>query len=161
MVIGHRGVGIAVELGEAIHIVPDRLVVGVKDMGPVLVDLDALQLPGIDIAAHMVPLVEDQHALALLMHLMGEHRAEKPRAYDQIVIHRLKPSQRKRGLFWTPFFYCSSTVRIPLFKSKCNSFSPMGKLALSDLNKSVRGWSVYSVPPGFSGRRPRKYRASR
>ena len=55
--------------------------VGAVDMG-----LDALHFPGIDIAANVAALFDDQHRFARPGRLMGKHRAVKPRANHKIVI---------------------------------------------------------------------------
>src|SRR5699024_6055220 len=72
--------------GKAVHIVPHRLVVGVEDVGPVAVDMDALHLFGVDVAGNVVPLVDDETLAAGLCGLVGEHRAEQPGADDQVII---------------------------------------------------------------------------
>ena len=86
MVVGHRAVGIAVELCKLVHILPHSLVVGVENMGTVAVDMDALHALGVDVARNVVPLINDEAALACLFGLMGKHRAVQARAHDEIII---------------------------------------------------------------------------
>ena len=54
VVVGHRAVGVAVELCKLVHILPHSLVVGVEDMGTVAVDIDALHALGVDVARDVV-----------------------------------------------------------------------------------------------------------
>src|SRR5699024_7532087 len=94
LIVGHRGVGVAVEGGETVDIVPHGLVVGVEDMRAVAVDGDALDILGIDIAGDMAALVNDQAALAGSGGLAGEYRAEQTGANDQVIIHRKTSSTK-------------------------------------------------------------------
>ncbi len=86
MVIGHGGVGEAVEFGEAVYIIPHFLVVGVENVGAIDVDIDALDLLAVHIAGDMIPLVDDQHGLARSLCLLSEHSAVQTRAHHQIII---------------------------------------------------------------------------
>ncbi len=74
-VVGHRAVGVAVELGKLVYIIPYIPVVGMEDVGTVPVDLDALYVLCIDVAGDVVTPVDDQHLFAPVRHLPGEHRA--------------------------------------------------------------------------------------
>ena len=90
MVVGHGGIGVAVELGKAVHIIPDGAVVGMENVGTVAVDIDALHAFGVDIAADVAALVDDQHGLSGVHSLPGKGRAEQARAHDQIIVmHRI------------------------------------------------------------------------
>ena len=71
-----------VEGGKAVHVGPDLLVGGVKDMGAVLVDLNALHRFAVNVAAGVVPPVDDQTPLSPVCCLPGKHRAEQARAHD-------------------------------------------------------------------------------
>ena len=90
LVIGHGGVGEAVEFRELVDIIPNGAVIGVENMGTVDVDVDALDLLGVDIAGDVGPLVDDQDLFAGLQSLPGADRAVKTRADDQIIILRHK-----------------------------------------------------------------------
>ena len=95
LVVGHGGVGVAVELNDGVHEVPHLLDGGVEDMGTVLVDVNAFDVLAIDIAAEMGAFVYDEAGLACLTGFVGEGSAEEAGAYYQIiVIHSL--------LLWSP-----------------------------------------------------------
>ena len=85
MEIRHRRVHVVVELGKAIHVLPDVLHRGVEDVGTVLVDVDPLNILGVDIARDVVASIDDEHRLPSLLRGIGEHGAGKARADDQIV----------------------------------------------------------------------------
>lgn len=75
----HGRVGVAVEVRELLHVVPDLAVRGVEDVRAVAVHLDALDRLGVDVSGDVGALVDDEHALALLTGFVREHRAEEPR----------------------------------------------------------------------------------
>ncbi len=79
MVVGHRAVGVAVELCKLVHILPHSLVVGVEDMCAVAVHIDALHILGVDIARDMVALINDQTLFACLFWPRGQtrHRTDR------------------------------------------------------------------------------------
>lgn len=87
MIIGHRGIGIAVEFPELVYVIPNSFVIGMENVGPILMDRDALDIVGVDISGDVVPLLQDQHGLPGFFCLVGEHRPEKPCADDQIIVH--------------------------------------------------------------------------
>ena len=76
MVVGHRAVGVAVELCKLVHILPHSLIVGVEDMRTVAVHINALHGFGVDVARDMVALINDQTLFACLFGLVGKHGAE-------------------------------------------------------------------------------------
>ena len=86
MVVGYRAVGIAVELGKLIDIVPHALIIGVEDMRPIAVDIDALYRLGIDVACNVAALVHHQAALTRPMGLLCKHRTKQAGTHDQIII---------------------------------------------------------------------------
>ena len=103
VVVGHGGVGVAVELGKAVHIIPDSAVVGMENMGAVAVDIDVFDGLGVDIAADVAALVDDQHGLSGIRRRPGKGRAEQTGTHDQIiVIHRAS--------FFQSVFLCNSTI---------------------------------------------------
>ena len=57
--VGDRRVDVVVELGEAVDVVPDVLHGGVEDVRAVAVDLDALDVLGVDVAGDVVAAVDD------------------------------------------------------------------------------------------------------
>ena len=59
LVVGHGGVGVAVELDDGVNEVPHLLVGGVEDMGSVFVDVNAFDILAIDIAAQVGAFVND------------------------------------------------------------------------------------------------------
>ena len=87
LVVGHRRVGEAVEVGEAGHVVPHLFVVGVEDVRAVLVHVDALHVLGVHVAGDVGPLVDHQHLPARVRRLAGEGRPEQAGADDEIVVH--------------------------------------------------------------------------
>jgi len=71
-VFGHRGIDKAVEVDEPGDIVPDLFVVGMKDVSTVNVDVDALNLFGIDVAADIFAFFDDKDSLSAVHGLAGE-----------------------------------------------------------------------------------------
>ena len=61
---GDRRVDVVVELGEAVDVVPDVLHGGVEDVRAVTVDLDALDVLGVDVAGDVAALIDDQALFA-------------------------------------------------------------------------------------------------
>lgn len=57
--VGDRRVNVVVELGEAVDVVPDVLHGGVEDVRAVAVDLDALDVLGVDIAGDVIAAIDD------------------------------------------------------------------------------------------------------
>ena len=86
LIVGHRGVGVAVEGGKPVHIVPHSLVVGVENMGAIAVDVDALHIFGIDVAGNVAALVHHQAGSSGIGGFPGKNRAEQAGADDQIII---------------------------------------------------------------------------
>lgn len=86
MVVGHRAVGVAVELRKLVHILPHGLVVGVEDVGTVAVHIDALHRLGVDVARNVAALVDDKALLAGLLCLVGKHGTIQARTDDQVII---------------------------------------------------------------------------
>ena len=85
-IFGHGAVGVAVEGDEGIDKVPHLLVGGVEDMRPILVNIDAVALLAIDIAAELRPLVDNQAAFAGAGGHVGKDSAEKPAAHNEIIV---------------------------------------------------------------------------
>lgn len=86
-VVGYGGIDVVIELGELIHIVPNVLVAGVEDMGPVFVNVDAVSFFAVNVAACMVPAFDDKAFSARLCHLVGEDAAEEAAADDKVIVH--------------------------------------------------------------------------
>ena len=61
-------------------------------------DMDAVLLFTIDIAADMVPPFQDQALLAGLMHLVGKDTAKEAAADDDVIVHNLVPHFVINGL---------------------------------------------------------------
>ena len=87
LVVGNRRVGKAVELRKLGDIIPDFFVVGMEDMCAVLVDVDTLDVLGVDIARNVGALINHQHALAVCLCLMRKDSAVQAGADYQIIIH--------------------------------------------------------------------------
>ena len=104
MEIGHGGVGVAVELGKAVHIIPDGAVIGMENVGAIAVDVDVLHALGVDVAADVAALVDDQHGLTGVHSLTGKGRAKQAGAHDQIIVmHRIS--------YFQMIFWCKYTIR--------------------------------------------------
>ncbi len=86
LVVGHGGVGVAVELDDGVHEVPHLLVGGVEDMGAVFVDINAFDILAIYIATEVGAFVNDEAFLACLTGFVGEGGAEEAGAYYQIIV---------------------------------------------------------------------------
>lgn len=86
MEVGDGRVNEVVELTELLHVVPDCPVRRPEDMGAVEVDVYALNLFRVAVAADVPAAVENKHALGLGDGLVGDHRAEEAGANDEEVI---------------------------------------------------------------------------
>lgn len=84
--VGDRRVDVVVELGEAVDVVPDVLHGGVEDMSAVAVDLDALDVLGVDVAGDVVASVDDQDRLAGALGGVGEDGAREAGADDEVIV---------------------------------------------------------------------------
>ena len=76
MVVGYWTVGVSVERHDRVYEVPDGLVVGMEDVGTILMYVDAFDILAIDIAAQVWAFVYDEAFFALLLGLVGEGCAE-------------------------------------------------------------------------------------
>ena len=90
MIVGHRGVDKVVEGGELVDVAPDGLVRRVEDVRAVLVDVDALHLFRVAVAADVGALVHHKTALSLPFGLIGEDGAEEAGSYYEIIIFHIK-----------------------------------------------------------------------
>ena len=88
LVVGHGGIGVAVELGIAVDIVPHGFVVGVEDMRAVAVHGDTGDVLGIDVACNVAALVDNKAGLAGIGGLAGKDGTEQAGTDDQIIIHK-------------------------------------------------------------------------
>ena len=84
--VGYRRVDVVVELGEAVGVVPDVLHGGVEDMRAVAVDLDALDVLGVDVAGDVVAAVDDQDRLAGAPGGVGEYGAREAGTDDEVIV---------------------------------------------------------------------------
>ena len=84
--VGDRRVDVVVELGEAVDVVPDVLHGGVEDVRAVAVDLDALDVLGVDVAGDVVAAVDDQDRLAGALGGVGEDGARKAGSDDEVIV---------------------------------------------------------------------------
>ena len=80
---------IPVELGEAPHVVPNFLIVGVKDMGSVRVDVDIriLEIVRVSVTADVLALLDELDAPSRFSRLLGKDRAEYAAADHEPIIH--------------------------------------------------------------------------
>ena len=86
LVVGHGGVGVAVELDDGVHEVPHLFVGGVEDMSTVFVDVNAFDTLAIDVTAEVRAFVYDEAGLACLTGFVGEGGAKEAGAYYQIIV---------------------------------------------------------------------------
>ena len=84
--VGDRRVDVVVELGEAVDVVPDVPHGGVEDVRAVAVDLDALDVLGVDVAGDVVAAVDDQDRLAGALGGVGEDGARKAGSDDEVIV---------------------------------------------------------------------------
>ena len=84
--VGDRRVDVVVELGEAVYVVPDVPHGGVEDMRTVAVDLDALDVLGIDVAGDVIAAIDDQDRLAGALGGVGEDGAREAGADDEVIV---------------------------------------------------------------------------
>ena len=84
--VGDRRVDVVVELGEAVDVVPDVPHGGVEDVRAVAVDLDALDVLGVDVAGYVVAAVDDQDRLAGALGGVGEDGAREAGADDEVIV---------------------------------------------------------------------------
>ena len=84
--VGDRRVDIIVELGEAVDVVPDVLHGGVEDMRAVAVDLDALDVLGVDVAGDVIAAIDDQDRLAGAFSGIGKDGARKAGTDDEVIV---------------------------------------------------------------------------
>ena len=91
LIVRHRRIHEIIELDELVDIVPDIPIARMEDMRAVLMDVDAIPLLAVHIAAHMCAPLEHQHRLSCRPRLMREYRPEKPTANNQILVHNTNP----------------------------------------------------------------------
>ena len=87
MKVGYGTVCIAVEGYEAIYKIPNCLVGGVKNMGSILMNMDALNLFTLDVPAQMLAFLDYETLPARFPGEMGECGAIEAASYNQIVVH--------------------------------------------------------------------------
>ena len=86
MVIGHRAVGIAVELRQTVYEIPYFPVAGMEDMGAVFMHMDTFHILTVNISADMVPPFYHQALLSLLTGQIGKHTVKQTASYQYIII---------------------------------------------------------------------------
>ena len=84
--VGHGRVHVVVELGEAVDVVPDVRHRGVEDVGAILVDVDAIDLLGVDVACDVIAVVDDEDGLTGPLGGVGEHGAGQAGSDDEVVV---------------------------------------------------------------------------
>jgi len=87
LVGGLDSVHIGHHLAEAVDVVPDLLVVGVENVRPVFVDLDAglCVALGVAVAGKMRAFIDDMHRMPLLRQFAGNYRAAESGTDAEIV----------------------------------------------------------------------------
>ena len=86
LVVDDGAVRVAVELGEAAHIVPDFLVVGMEDVRPVLVHVDPALLVSVDVPRDVSAPLDHEALLPAGCQQVRERRVEQPRAHEKKVV---------------------------------------------------------------------------
>ena len=86
MIIGNGRIGIAVKFRKLVDIIPCLPAVGMENMSAIAVNLNALYLLGVDIAANVTAPLQHQNGLSIFLHLLGKCRAIKPRTHHKIII---------------------------------------------------------------------------
>ena len=81
LVVGHRRVRKAVELRKLGDVVPDFFVVSMENMSAILVDIDALNILGIDVARNVRALVNYQNRFPMSLSFMCKNSSIKSRSY--------------------------------------------------------------------------------
>ena len=76
MIVGDGAVGVSVKGHDGVYEVPDGPVVGMEDVGSILMDVDAFDILAIDIAAQVWAFVYDEEFFALLLGMVGESCAK-------------------------------------------------------------------------------------
>ena len=89
LIVGNGRVRKAVELGKPGDIAPDLFVVGVEDVRTILMDVDTLDVLGINVARNVGALIHDQHGFAVDPGLMGEDGTVQTGADYQIIIFHI------------------------------------------------------------------------
>ena len=103
VVVGNGRVGVSVEHRKPVDVVPHFPVVGVEDVRAVAVDVDALDLLGVDVAGDVGALVHHQAVPAGGGGLAGKDRAEQAGADDQVIIRFVLHHFEYLSLFCAPY----------------------------------------------------------
>lgn len=72
LIVGHRAIGEAIELRKLRDIVPDCLIIGMENMSAVLMNVNTLNVLGIDIASDVWTLVDNQNGITMRFCLMSK-----------------------------------------------------------------------------------------
>ena len=88
---------VTVELAKLAHIVPDDLVVRVKEMRTISVNDDPVLIFRVDVSTNMISPINDQNALTGKMHLSAEDRTEQTATNDKIIVLFRLHTLRMRG----------------------------------------------------------------
>lgn len=92
LIVRDRRVNEIVERDELVDIRPDILIARMEDMRAVLVDVDAIPLFTVDIAAHMITAFQNQHRLSRPLRLAGKNSTKEAAADNQIIVHEKIPT---------------------------------------------------------------------
>ena len=84
--VGDRRVDVVVELGKAVDIVPDVFHRGVENMRAVAVNLDALDVLGVDVAGDVIAAINDEDRLASALGGIGKDGARKAGTDDEVIV---------------------------------------------------------------------------
>ena len=85
LIVGNGGIGKAIKFRKAIHILPNLFIVGMENVGTVVMNHDAILLVAVNISPDMIPLVNDQNFFPPFLCLSCKNSAKKSRTYYQII----------------------------------------------------------------------------
>ena len=81
MIISDWGIDILVEFRKLVDVIPNGLVVSMENVGAKFMDLNARDFFRIDIARHVVALLNNQDALAFFGNFVGKGSAKEAGTY--------------------------------------------------------------------------------
>src|SRR5690606_1425244 len=86
LIIGYRCIGIPIKFHKSIYIIPYGPVIGMKDMGPVLMDIYTFHFLTINIAPKVSAPIDYQAFFSFLFGLMDKNGTKKSGAHNKVVV---------------------------------------------------------------------------
>lgn len=87
MVVGNGTVSIPIERHNAVYKVPDFFVVGMEDVGSILMNVNALHIFAIDISTQMRAFVNYKAFLSLFSRFVSKCCSKEARTNYEIIVH--------------------------------------------------------------------------